>query len=64
MGVWMNGAIFRFVVEGFEVCVFGIRVFFIILMCYDSINSWDYAQASMIKLHFTYYFALVEEFVI
>lgn len=31
--MWMNGMIFQFVVEGFEVCVFGIRVFFIILMC-------------------------------
>lgn len=33
MGAWMNGTIFQFVVEGFELCVFGIRVYFIILMC-------------------------------
>lgn len=33
MGAWMNGTIFRFIVEGFGFCVFGIRVYFIILMC-------------------------------
>lgn len=33
MGAWMNGTVFQFVVEEFELCVFGIMVYFIILMC-------------------------------
>lgn len=39
--------------------------YFSLYSCVDgSINSYDYVQASMIKLHFIYYSALVEEFVI
>lgn len=65
MGACMNGTIFQFAVGDLDLVCLASGCISLYTCVDDSVNMWDYCQASMIRLYLTYNPTIVvEEFVI